>query len=223
VGFLDDLKRQADAVKAQHTTDDRALERNAALADAAAKSANTYFIVLAQQLNVLRPLSKATYRLDRRQVCTGLQLCDFRDDARRKRLRGDEVYDHTVLRWRIASGAALALTKNFLPDIEQLEARLRQGGVQADAEAVRNPLNAKLQEMRYQFVADFHASVLVTPNHDTGQVRFELVNLDGLETVSVDFPAFEVGTARLDDLAHWILGEPHAFLKGGQNLRRVEP
>ena len=35
------------------------------------------------------------------------------------------------------------------------------------------------------------------------------------------FPAFEVGTARLDELARWITGEPNAFLRDGRNLRRV--
>ena len=223
VGFLDDLKRQAEAAKAQHSTDDRLLARNAALADAAAKTVNDYFMVLAQQLNVLRPRSKVAYRLDRRHVYTDLQLCDFRDDARRKRLRGEDAYDHVVLRWRLASGTPLALTKNFLPDIEQLEARLRQGGIRVDADAVRRPDSAKLQEMRYEFVADFHATALVTPDHDHGRLRFELANLDGLETVSVEFPAFEVGQTRLDELARWILGEPNGFLKDGQNLRRVEP
>ncbi len=223
MGYLDDLKRQAEAVKAQQSTDDRALARNTALADAATKSANSYFIALAQQLNVLRPVSKITYRLDRRQVFSGLTLCDFRDDARRKQLGGQQVYDHVVLRWRIVSGVAVSLTKNFPNEIEQLEGRLRQGGVRVDAEAVRDPENAKLLEMRYAFTADLHASVVVTPDHASGQVRFELANLDGLETVSVEFPAFEITAARLDDLAHWILGEPNAFLKSGLNLRRTEP
>jgi len=39
--------------------------------------------------------------------------------------------------------------------------------------------------------------------------------------VSVVFPAFEVGTARLDELARWINGEAHAFLRDGQHVRRA--
>ena len=222
MGFLDDLKRQADAARAQQTTDVKALARNAQLADIACKTANDYFGVLAQQLNVLQPRSKVPYRLDRRTVFNELQLVGFRADARRKRLRDEEVFDHAVLRWTLASGAALTLTKNFLPDIEQLEARLRQGGVRFEAEAVRHPESAKLQEMRYAFVGDLGASVVVTPDHERGRVRFELANLDGFETVTVEFPAFEIGSARLDELARWVLGEPNTFLTNGQALRRVE-
>jgi uncharacterized protein (DUF934 family) len=87
---------------------------------------------------------------------------------------------------------------------------------------VRNPESNKLQEMRYELVADFEGAVNITPDHDNGRLRFELVNLDGFETVTVEFPAFEVGTARMDELARWLMGEPNTFLKGGQGLRRIE-
>ena len=222
MGFLDDLKRQADAAKAAQQVDTGALERNAQLTDAACRTAGAYFGTLAQQLNVLRPRSKVAFRLDRRHVFEGLQLGDFRADARRKKLRGADVFDFVALRWKLASGTRLALTKNFLPDIEQLESRLRRSGAQVHTEAVRNPLTAKLQEMRYELVADFEAAIHITPEHDAGRVRFELINLDGFETVTLEFPAFEVGTARMDELARWVMGEPHGFLKDGQALRRVE-
>jgi hypothetical protein len=222
VGFLDDLKRQADEAKARQTVDVGALERNTALADSAAKTASSYITSLVQQLIVLKPLSKVTYRLDKRNAFDALPMSDFRSDVRRKRVRGADVFDHVSLRWRLKSGKRLVLAKNFLPEIEQLESRLRRGGAQFHAATVRNAENNKLQEMRYEFVADFEAAVTVTPDHDTGRVRFELVNLDGFETINVDFAAFEVGNARLDELARWIMGEPHSFLKGGQGIRRVE-
>ena len=100
VGFLDDLKRQADAAKALQHTDTGALARNAQLADAACRGAATYFGTLAQQLNVLRPRSKGVFRLDKRHAFESLQLGEFRADARRKQLRGADVFDHIALRWK---------------------------------------------------------------------------------------------------------------------------
>jgi hypothetical protein len=222
VGFLDDLKRQADAARALQTTDSGFLERQAALTDAACQTAFHYLATLAQQLNVLCPSSKASYRLDRRQAFDGLRLCDFRADARRRKLRSHDAFDHVVLRWRLVSGRPVSFVKNFLPDIEQLESKLRRSGATFDAQAVRHPQTAKLQEMRYELKADFEASVHIAPDHDAGRVRFELVNLDGFETVSVEFASFEIGTGRMDELARWIVGEPSSFLQGGQQLRRVE-
>ena len=222
MGFLDDLKRQADEAKARLNTDTGQLDRNAMLADVACKAASSYFSTLVQQLNVLQPRSQVTYRLDKRNAFADLPLSEFRADARRKKLRGADVFDHVALRWQLKSGTRLSLVKNFLPDIEQIESRLKRSGAQFHAETVRDPETNKLHEMRYDLVADFEAAINITPDHDNARLRFELVNLDGFETVTIEFAAFEVGTTRMDELARWIMGEPHGFLTGGQGLRRVE-
>jgi hypothetical protein len=223
VGFLDDLKRQAEVAKAQQTTDLGAQDRNAVLADTACNSALRYFTTLVQQLNVLQPASKATYRLDKQHAFSGMRLCDFRADSRMKRLRGQEVFDHVVLRCRLQSGGRpVHIGKDFPPEVERLESRLRQSGALFQSEGIRNPSNGRWQETRFEFTPDFGLGVRVQPDHDTGWVQFKLTNFDGFETVTVDFPAFEIGTARLDELARWLVGEPHAFLKEGHNLRRVE-
>jgi hypothetical protein len=222
VGFLDDLKRQADALKAQQTGDSASIERNTALTEAACKSVFSYFNTLAPQLNVLRPASHARFALDRQNSFDALRLSDFRVDSRRKQSGRDEVYDFLVLHWQLKSGRPLQLMKDFLPDIEKLESRLRQSGAQVDNEAVRNPDNGKLQGRRYTFVADFVGSVRITPQHDAGRMHFQLQNLDGFESISLEFASIEIGSARLDELARWIAGHPHSFLKDAQNLRRVE-
>jgi len=222
MGFLDDLKRQAEEAKARIDNDNSQLERNTALADAALKAAAAYLSTLMHQLDVLRPRSKTTYRLDKRNAFADLQMTDFRTDARRKRLRGRDVHDHTSLRWRLNSGTKLQLVKDFPPDIEQLESRLRRGGVQFHAETVRDPDTNKLRQIRYDFTADFEAAVNINADHDAAKLRFEIINLDGLELVTVEFMAIEVGNGRMDDLARWIMGEPSGFLKGGRALRRVE-
>jgi hypothetical protein len=222
VGFLDDLKRQADALKAQQTGDSASLARNTALTEGACKTVFSYFNTLAPQLSVLRPASHARFTLDRQHVFEAVPLSEFRVDSRRKPLRNDEVYDFLVLHWQLKTGRQLQLMKDFLPDIDKLESKLRQSGAQVDNEAVRNADNGKLQGRRYTLVADFVGSVRVTPQHDSGRVHFQLQNLDGFESISMELPAIEIGSARLDELARWVAGHPHSFLKDAENLRRTE-
>jgi hypothetical protein len=222
VGFLDDLKRQAEAVKAEQTVDVAVLERNTLLAEAACKTAFNYLDTLMRQLEVLKPVSKARYVLDRRTSFDKLPLSEMKVDARRKKLRGSEVCDYIALHARLRNGQKLALVKDFLPDIEQIESRIRQSGAPVHAQAVRNAENGKLQEMRYELAVDFALAVHITPEHDRGRLLFKLINFDGFETVTAEFSALEVGSARLDELARWLLGEPHRFLDGAQGLRRVE-
>lgn len=222
MSFLDDLKRQAEALKTQQTGDSAALARNTALAEAACKTVFGYFTSLATQLEVLSPTSPTRFTLDRQNVIDGMRMTEFRADSRRKPLRDEQVFDYLVLHWQLRSGRALQLTKDFLPEMERIESRLRQGGGQFDNEALRNPDNGKLLGRRYSFVADFVGSVRATPLHDSARVHFQLHNLDGFESVSLELPATEVGSSRLDELARWIVGQPHRFLEGAENVRRIE-
>jgi hypothetical protein len=221
VGYLEELKRQADEALAQQTQDTGALQRNALLTDAACQTVSRYFGTLARQLNVLRPVSKAVWRFDNRTSFRDLRFSDFRADARMKKLRDEEVFDHVFLGFSAKTGTRVTISKDFPPEIERLEARLRQCGAHYDSEVIRDNENGKFLEKRFQLLADFQSTIRVLPDHDSARLTFHIANLDGFETVSVVFPAFEVGSARLDDLARWINGEPHSFLRDGQHVRRV--
>ncbi|HTJ04236.1 MAG TPA: hypothetical protein VL624_02750 [Caldimonas sp.] len=221
MGYLEHLKRQADDVLAQQRQDTGALQRNAMLTDAACHASSRYLFALARQLNVLQPVSKTVWWLDRKTSFSQLRFSEFRADARMKRLRDVEVFDHIVLNFVARTGSRVTVAKDFPPEIEKLESRLRQCGVHYDSEVVRDAETGKFVEKRFDLVADFQSSVRVVPDHDSARVAFHVANVDGFDTVSVVFPAFEVGTARLDELARWITGEQHAFLRDGEHVRRV--
>ena len=220
MGLLDDLKAQADALRQQQTVDTAALERNTALTESACRSLLNYFNSLTQHLNVLTPASSARFEIDPKNVATGFKLGEFRVDARRGRLRNNDITEHVYLHWQLKSGQKMSLTRSFPPEIERIESRLRMAGVETFGETVRNPDNGKLLEMRFAFTADFRANVRVMPEHDQGRIRFQLTNVEPLETVNAEFAAVDVGSAKLDELARWILGEPNRFLEGAAMLRR---
>jgi hypothetical protein len=222
VGFLDDLKRQAEALKTKQTIDTAALARNAALVESACKSTLQYWMDLAQQLNVLLPTPPLRILLDKTTAIDGLKRCDFRVDSRRRQLRDQEVYEYVVLHGLQKTGRKLTMSKDFPPEIERLEARLRQAGISPDTEWVRQADTGRLEEVRFSFTADLTLAVRLLPDHDEGRLRFQISNFDTLETVTADFPAHKVGSDLLDQLARWIVGEPNQFLQQAENVRRVE-
>lgn len=222
MGFLDDLKRQADALKSEMSQDTATLARHAAAVEAACQATWTYWLELAPQLNVLQMRPKVRFSIDNRTPIEDLVRCDFRVDARRKPLRQQEVFDHVVLHGLQKSGRMLTLSKDFPPEIERLESRLRQAGISADVTTVRNPDNGSLREVRYTFLADIVTLVRLVPDHDAGTVTFHVMNLDGLETLKATFEATRVDADLLDELARWLTGEPHAFLKQATRREMVE-
>lgn len=222
MGFLDDLKRQAEALKTKQTIDTTALARNAALVESACKSTLQYWMDLAQQLNVLLPTPPLRILLDKTTAIDGLKRCDFRVDSRRRQLRDQEVCEYVVLHGLQKTGRKLTMSKDFPPEIERLEARLRQAGISPDTQWVRDPNNGRLEEVKFSFTADLTLSARLLPNHDEGTLRFQISNFDTLETVTADFPVHKVGSDLLDQLARWIVGESNQFLQQAENVRRVE-
>jgi hypothetical protein len=222
VGYLDDLKRQAEEAKAKQTLDVAALDRNAQVTEAACQTTFRYVASLAQQLNVLQPVSRTVFRFDARNVFRDLKMTGFRADSRMRRLRNAEVFDHVVLGFDLKSGVRVSLAKDFPPEIERVEARLTQCGISFHSEILKDADTGRFLEKRFEFLADFRGVVRMTPDHDSAWIQFQLVNLEGFETVTVKFPAYEVGTARLDELARWLVGEPNQFLRDGHAIRRVE-
>jgi hypothetical protein len=223
VGFLDDLKRQAGDLQARQNIDTAALERNGMLVESACKNVFQYWVDLVKQLNVINPPARARYAFDTKTVFDGLKFSGFRTDVRRKRLRGEDVTDHIALLCVLSTGQRLSMMKNFPTDIERLEARIAQSGVVCRPETVRNPETGKLIEMRYEFDADIAAGARVVPDHDNGTLEFTIQNLDGLGSVVAQFNALEIGSKRLDELAKWLVGQPHDFLAGALSVRQIEP
>ncbi|HEY0821085.1 MAG TPA: hypothetical protein VGD46_20025 [Rhizobacter sp.] len=222
MSFLNDLKRQADALKTQNTEDAALLARNAALVEGACKSVWQYWLDLAQQLNVLQPVPPLRFSLDKVTALDGLKRGDFQVDARRKQHRGQEVFDHVVIHAVQKTGRTLTLRKDFPPEIERLEARLRQAGITPDTKWVRNEDNGRLEEVVFNFKADVTLIARALPDHDQGLVRFQLHNFDSLETVTAEFAAREVGSELLDHLARWMVGQPSEFLRRAAQVKRVE-
>lgn len=221
VSFLDDLKRQASVRREQNDKDEAALDERVECTEDACRLALRYLTQLADQLEVLRPVSTARYQLDRQHVFEGLPMSDFYADARRKPLRRTDGLDHMVLHWQLKGGPALDLVKNFPNDIEQLEARLRQAAIKCDPHVVRDPDNGKLIETRFKFEPDFRAGVKLTPDHENAVIHVHLQNLERLESLAFHLPADAVDEARLDELARWLTGAPHRFLDGALGLRRI--
>ena len=108
------------------------------------------------------------------------------------------------------TGTRVTIAKDFPPEIEKLggapapvRRALRQ---RSDPRPGDRPASSRSAS---SCSPTSRSSVRVLPDHDSARITFHIANLDGFETVSVVFPAFEVGTARLDELARWINGEPH--------------
>jgi hypothetical protein len=227
MSFLDDLKKQADALRSRQEVDETTFLRNAQVTDAACKATFHYWLELAKQLEVIRPPVRVRYEFGGRHAldgpADGLRFGEFRCDARRKTMRGVELYDHVVVSCWVRGGRRMTIDKDFPTDIERLRARLQQAGITAPSHIVRDDATGRFVAERYEFDADVRVGARLSPDHESGRVEFTAMNFDGLESMVVEFPAASVDTALLDELAKWWLGEPHRFTAPGKIVRMIDP
>lgn len=214
MSFLNQLKNKAQSLQQQRSAQDQHVEELTSQTEQAGRLVLGYLQDLGRQLTVIQPPGPAL-TLDGKTPWPAMKLVDFRVDARRKMLRDREVFDYMAIGWRVVPQVGEPVVGivrvNFPTDMQRVEDRLAMGPVKHDRHEVRHPEKNVLQELRYEYVTQTRGSVMVTPDHEHGQLHFRLLNTSGFEVVQSTWPAARVTQDVLDELAKRIVGQPSLF------------
>jgi alpha-D-ribose 1-methylphosphonate 5-triphosphate diphosphatase PhnM len=140
----------------------------------------------------------------------------FRFDARKKLLRDKEVFDYLAVGWQLLPRTGevqkARVSVNFPPDLERVQKRLAAGHVVHERLEQRHPESNALLAIVFEFEMAARANVMVTADHDAGQLQFRLACVGSMDVVQHTLPAHQVNTTVLDELARLVVGEPSRFL-----------
>ncbi len=215
MSFLNQLKSQANAVQTSQSMQGTQAEANTLATEMAAKTAWLYLVDLARQLNVIQPAGPKI-SLDGKTPWPTLQLGNFTSDSRKKTLRNKEVFDTLSIGWTLAPTPGQiskgSVSADFPPELNRIESRLAAGRVPHERVNVRHPVKNTLQAIRFDYELRVHSGVTVSCEHDVGQFSFRLANLTGLEILNKTYPANQINSGLLDELAKLICGQPSQFL-----------
>ena len=215
MSFLSELKNQASALQGRQLGAQHDVVASTNACEAACRLALHYLQDLCAQLNVIRPAAAGTYSLDGKLSLGALAQLEFRCDARRKMLRNAEVFDYIGVGWNLRPAAGpvtrQCVTVNFLPDLERVTTRLAQGQIQHERSEQRHPESSKLQAYVFDYPTEARAFVTLTPQHDRGELDFRLTNVGGFGVLAASYPAAQVTSALMDELARKLVGQPSRF------------
>lgn len=215
MSFLNQLKSQATALQSQETGQAINSQENAAHTEVACKTAWLYLVELASQLNIIAPAGPAL-TLDGKTRWPAMKLEDFRTDSRKKMLDNKEVFDSIAMGWAIAPQLGKpvggSVSANFPPDLQRIEERLAAGQVKFERKENRHPEKNTLLSLQFDYLTAARGSVMVTPLHSKAQLQFRLANLSGFGVVTTSYPALQIQTPLLDELAKLIVGQPSRFV-----------
>jgi len=215
VSFLNQLKSQAKALQSQQNQLHSHIEESTAQVEGACQTLLHYLQDLARQLNVIVPAAPA-FSLDGKTPWPSMKLVDFRVDARKKMLRSREAFDYVGMAWRIVprNGEPVGgvVSVNFPPDLQRVESRLAMGPVKHERKEIRHPEKNSLLAFQFEYITETRGNVVVTADHDKGQLAFRLMNANGFGILNTTLPAEKVNGQMLDELAKLIVSEPQRFL-----------
>ncbi|WP_295950947.1 hypothetical protein [Rhodoferax sp.] len=216
MSFLNQLKTQAHALRSQQNATQLSAEARVAQTEAACQTMATYLADLAQQLNVITPPAPA-FTLDGRTPWPAMKMADFRCDVRQKRLRGVDVVDYIGMGWRVLPQAGppvkAAVSVNFPPELERVEARLALGHLKHERLEQRHPETNKLLAIRFEYTTELLGSLRITPDHDQSCFAFRISNATGFEVHTTQLPVVEINPDVLDELARLLVAQPSRFLR----------
>jgi hypothetical protein len=214
MGFLEQLKQQAQVVQAEQGMQVQHLDANVDATEQAGQVLWRYLSELAAQLNIIQPPAP-TLSLDGKTTWPDMKLAEFRFDARQKLLRQREVLAHVGLGWRQLPRAVVQsrgrVAVNFPPELERVETRVRAGQVKHERLEQRHPDTHKLLSVVFEHDFATRASVVFTPDHDQAVFNVRLVCVRDWQIQQLRLPVAAITTGQLDELAKAIVGQPSAF------------
>jgi hypothetical protein len=225
VGLLDDLKKQADALKAQDTDRTESLRANAVAVDLALRRNFLYLNDLGKQLNVVQMPCPFTYKIPTIPDITGLIVKDFHCDFRSKHFIDKDYYGEVHIAYRAWSDKILTIKKG--PDeMEKFRDFLWSNNIEHKSEQFRDQRKVITHEL-FKVVCDFRVQGKIEGDHESGKIKIVTKNIAAFEVDIFNLLAQEFVDQAVEEFAKFFIGRPTIWpdlvKKSVLNVRAAPP
>jgi hypothetical protein len=209
VGLLDDLKKQADELKAQDVDRTESMRSTAVAVDHALRRSFLYLNDLGKQLNVVQMPSPFKYALPTVGDIDGLIIKDFFCDFRSKHFIDKDYYGEVQVAYRCFSDKVLTVKKG--PDeMEKFRDALWQSNIEHKSEQFRNERKVITHEV-FKVKCDFRVQAKIEGDHETGRIKIVTKNVAGFEVDLFILMAQEMNEQAVEEFAKWFIGRPNKW------------
>jgi len=209
VGLLDDLKKQADALKAQDTDKTESLRATAVAVDHALRRSFLYLNDLGKQLNVVQMPSPFAFDLPTVGRIDGLIIKDFFCDFRSKHFIDKDYYGEVQVAYRAWSDKVLTIKKGP-DDMEKFRDILWQSNIEHKSEQFRNERKVITHEV-FKVKCDFRVQARVEGDHETGKLKIVSKNVGAFTVDFFTLLAQEMNDQGVEEFAKYFIGRPNQW------------
>ena len=210
MGLLDDLKKQADALKAQDTDKTESLRSTAVAVDHSLRRLFLYLNDLGKQLNVVQMPSPFVFGLPTVGNIDGLIIKDFFCDFRSKHFIDKDYYGEVQVGYRCYSEKVLTIKKGP-DDMEKFRDVLWQSNVEHSSEQFRNERKVITHEV-FKVKCDFRVQGKVEGDHESGKLKIVTKNVAGFSVDLYNLMATEMNDQGVEEFAKYFIGRPNTWV-----------
>jgi hypothetical protein len=207
VGLLDDLKKQADDLKAKDTDRTESMRSTAVAVDHALRRIFLYMNDLGKQLNVVQMPSPFVFDLSTVGRIDGLAIKDFFCDFRSKHFIDKDYYGEVQVGYRCWSDKVLTVKKGP-DDMEKFRDVLWQSNVEHTSEQFRNERKVITHEV-FKVKCDFRVQAKVDGDHESGKLKIVAKNVNGFSVDLFNLMASEMNDQGVEEFAKHFIGRPN--------------
>ena len=211
MGLLDDLKKQADAVKAQDTDKTESLRTQAVAVDHSLRRLFLYLNDLGKQLNVVQMPSPFVFDLPTIGKVDGLVIKDFFCDFRSKHFIDKDYYGEVHVAYRCWSEKILTIKKGP-DDMEKFRDLLWQSNIEHKSEVFRNERKVITHEV-FKVVCDFRVQGRIEGDHENGKLKISTKNVGGFNVDLFNLLAQEMNDQAVEEFAKSFIGRPNNWVE----------
>ena len=209
MGLLDDLKKQADALKAQDIDRTESMRASAVAVDHALRRSFLYLNDLGKQLNVVQMPCPFTFALPTVGDVGGLVVKDFFCDFRSKHFIDKDYYGEVHVAYRCSSDKVLNVKKGP-DDMEKFRDILWQSNIEHKSEQYRNERRVITHEV-FRISCDFRVQAKIDGDHEKGQIRIVAKNVGAFEMDVFQLLASEMTDNAVEEFAKYLIGRPNQW------------
>ena len=209
MGLLDDLKKQADAMKAQDTDKTESLRSTAVSVDHSLRRLFLYLNDLGKQLNVVQMPSPFTFDLPSVGRIESLVIKDFFCDFRSKHFIDKDYYGEVHVAYRCWSEKVLTIKKGP-DDMEKFRDVLWQSNIEHASEQFRNERKVITHEV-FKVKCDFRVQAKVEGDHESGKLKIVTKNVEGFSVDLYNLLAVEMNDQGVEEFAKHFIGRPNRW------------
>jgi len=209
VGLLDDLKKQADDLKAKDVDRTESMRTTAVAVDHALRRTFLYLNDLGKQLNVVQMPCPFKFTLPTVGDIDGLMVKDFFCDFRSKHFIDKDYYGEVQVAYRCFTDKVITVKKGP-DDMEKFRDVLWQSNIEHKSEQFRNERKVITHEV-FKVNCDFRVQAKVEGDHETGKIKIVTKNVGGFQVDLFILMAQEMNEQAVEEFAKYFIGRPNKW------------